>query len=166
MTTGCLPNGDGFLRAHLRGAIDTTIDWPNAGTRCQGDERPDHQGVRLSFSREPASAPDLLFVFGISKVQQGRSAHGIGVNLTVIVQGTPRVFGTRGESRCTVDSLMQQPLPTPPVKSAAAQSSHYRLEAHGFCTQPARAVRGEGAILLTSFDFAGIVSFSKQEPSA
>ena len=32
--SGCLSTGDGYLRAHLAGAIDATLDWPNSGTRC------------------------------------------------------------------------------------------------------------------------------------
>jgi len=172
----CLPSGDGYLRARLSGSIEAVIDWPNAGTRCEGEERPGHAGLRLSFRRDPASAPDLLFVFGLSRARQGESGHGLGVNLTVILQGTAQIYGTLGESRCTVDSLTQTPLK--PENSAAGAAGaagavgatasgpaarQYRVEARGFCTQPAHAVRGDGAVLLTTFDFAGLVSFDLTE---
>ena len=160
----CLPSGDGYLRTRLSGRIDAVIDWPNAGTRCEGEERPGHEGLRLSFRRDPGSAPDLLFVFGISRAREGRSAHGLGVNLTVILQGSAQVFGTRGESRCTVDSLTQTRMKDEPAKPVTPGSPRrYRVEARGFCTQPAHAVRGEGAVLLTTFDFAGAVSFDIPE---
>ena len=71
-------------------------------------------------------------------------------NLTVFVQGTSRVFGTLGDSRCTVDSLTQRALEAPGA---------YRLEARGFCTQPAHAVRGKGDLLVSTFEFAGPVTF-------
>jgi hypothetical protein len=146
----CLASGDGYFRARLGGAIDAKIDWPNAGTRCQGESKGKPPGVRLSFQREPAGRPDLLFVFGLTGVREGRPAHAAGANLTVIVQGTDRIYGTLGDTRCTVDSLTQRMLPAPGA---------YRIEARGFCTQPAHAVRGSGEVLVSTFDFAGRVNY-------
>ena len=151
-TAACLPSGDGFLHAHVAGAIETTIDWPNSGTRCDGEPREQPAGVRLSFQRAPAGATDLLFVFGLTGVREGRPAREVGANLTIIVQGTDRIFGTLGDSRCTVDSLKQRRLP---------RSRAYRVEARGFCTQPAHAVRGEGDVLVSTFEFAGLVHYDR-----
>ena len=147
---GCLNSGDGYLRAHLAGAIETNVDWPNSGTRCEGESRDSPAGVRLSFRRAHGDKTDLLFVFGITGVREGKPAHEAGTNLTVIVQGANRVFGTMGDSRCTVDSLTQQPLDEPGA---------YRVEARGFCTQPAHAVLGAGAVLVSTFEFAGPVHY-------
>jgi hypothetical protein len=147
---GCLESGDGYLHAHLGGAIEAKIDWPNNGTRCQGEPKDKPPGVRLSFQRLAGGSPDLLFVFGITGVREGRPARAAGVNVTVIVQGTSRIYGTLGDSRCTVDSLTQRPL--------TAKGS-YRVEARGFCTQPAHAVRGTDAVLVSTFEFAGLVAF-------
>ena len=165
VSVSCLPSGDGFLRARLQGSIDATIDWPNAGTRCEGEERPGQAGVRVSFRRDPASAPDLLFVFGVSRVREGQAAKGVGVNLTVILQGSSLIFGTRGDSRCTVDSLQQTRLADDHPSATNDRRRRYRIEARGFCTQPAHAVRGEGSVLLTTFDFAGAVAFDFKEAS-
>jgi hypothetical protein len=167
----CLPSGDGYLRTHLTGSIEAVIDWPNSGTRCEGEERPAHQGMSLSFRRDPGAglpgtAPDLLFVFGISKAREGETAHGLGVNLTVFLQGTAQVYGTLGESRCTVDSLTQTRIAPDNRADGTPGSRRYRVEARGFCTQPAHAVRGDGAVLLTTFDFAGSVSFDLPEHAA
>ena len=147
---GCLESGDGYLRAHLGGAIETKIDWPNTGTRCQGEPKDKPPGVRLSFQRLAGGSPDLLFVFGITGVREGRPARAAGVNVTVIVQGTSRIYGTLGDSRCTVDSLTQRRLD---------KHGLYRIEARGFCTQPAHAVRGDGAVLVSTFEFAGPVTY-------
>jgi len=146
----CLAAGDGYLRAHLGGAIDARLDWPNSGTRCEGESRDSPPGVRLSFQRASGAAPNLLLVFGLTGVREGQSARELRANLTIIVQGTSRIFGTLGDSRCTVDSLTQRPL-------KAARS--YRLEARGFCTQPAHSVRGKGDVLVSTFEFAGPVTF-------
>jgi hypothetical protein len=146
----CLASGDGYLRARVAGAINTTINWPNTGTRCQGESKSQPPGVRLSFQRAPGARPNLLFVFGLTGIREGQPAHETGVNLTVILQGTTRIFGTLGDSRCTVDSLTQKPLPA---------KGTYRVEARGFCTQPAHAVRGDGDVLVSTFEFAGPVDY-------
>jgi hypothetical protein len=152
----CLTSGDGYLHARVAGAINAKIDWPNSGTRCQGESKSMPPGVRLSFQRASPSKPDLLFVFGITGVREGQPAHATGVNLTVIVQGTNKIFGTLGDSRCTVDSLTQKPLSAPGA---------YRVEARGFCTQPAHAVRGNGDVLVSTFEFAGLVNYGTDDHS-
>ncbi len=149
----CLASGDGYLHAKLGGAVDAHIDWPNSGTLCEGEFRENPPGVRLSFQRAAGAKPNLLLVFGLTGVKEGLAAREVKVNLTVIVQGTSRIFGTLGDSRCTVDSLTQRPL-------AAARS--YRIEARGFCTQPAHAVRGKGDVLVSTFEFAGPVNYGPQ----
>jgi hypothetical protein len=136
----------------VAGAIDAVVDWPNSGTQCQGESKSEPPGVRLSFKRNGGGQPDLLFVFGLTGVRQGQPAHEAAANLTVIVQGTSKIFGTLGDSRCTVDSLTQRPLRT---------AGAYRVEARGFCTQPAHALRGNGTVLVSTFEFAGLVNYSR-----
>jgi hypothetical protein len=157
IAANCLPSGDGYLHARLGGALDKTIDWSNSGTRCQGESRGGPPGVRLSFQRDPAGKENLLFVFGLTGVREGQPAHEIGTNLTLIVQGTSKIYGTQGDSRCTVDSLTQTPTTT---------AHAYRLEARGFCTQPAHAVRGNGAVLVSTFDFAGVVTYDTDDSAS
>jgi len=168
MGVSCLPGGDGFFKARLQGDIDTQIDWPNAGTRCEGEERPGHGGLRLSFQREPASAPDLLFVFGISQVHENQTARGSAVNVTIIEQGGSRIFATQGDARCTMDALRQWRLPETPTAAGKPEATtpsarRYRVEGRGFCTSPAHAVHLKGSVLLTTFDFSGVVRFDGPE---
>ena len=149
----CLASGDGYLRARIAGAVEAHLNWPNNGTLCEGESRVEPPGVRLSFRRAAGSAPNLLLVFGLTGVKQGESAREVKANLTVIVQGSSRIYGTLGDSRCTVDSLTQRPLSAPHA---------YRIEARGFCTQPAHAVRGKGDVLVSTFEFAGPVNFTTE----
>jgi hypothetical protein len=151
---GCLPSGDGYLHARLAGAINANIDWPNSGTHCEGESRDKPPGVRLSFRRAAGGKPDLLLVFGLTGVRAGKPAHAVGANLTVIVQGKSRIFGTLGDTRCTVDSLTQRRL---------TDAGAYRVEARGFCTQPAHAIRGDGDVLVSTFEFAGLVNYQSQD---
>jgi hypothetical protein len=150
----CLPSGNGYLRASVAGAVNTRIDWPNSGTKCDGESRDTPPGVRLSFQRAAGGSPNLLLVFGLTRVREGQPAREVKTNLTLIVQGTSHIYGTLGDARCTVDALTQTPL-------AAAHS--YRLEARGFCTQPAHAVRGRGDVLVSTFEFAGPVVYDDQK---
>jgi hypothetical protein len=146
----CLASGDGYLRAKLAGAVNILIDWPNSGTRCEGESREKPPGVRLSFQRAAGGSPNLLLVFGLTGVQEGQPAREVKTNLTLFVQGTNHIYGTLGDSRCTVDSLTQRPLTTP---------GSYRLEGRGFCTQPAHAIHGKGDVLVSTFEFAGPVTY-------
>jgi hypothetical protein len=150
----CLGSGDGYLRAKLGGAVDVRLDWPNSGTICEGESRDNPPGVRLSFHRAGAEATNLLLVFGLTGVREGLPAQAVRVNLTLIVQGTSRIYGTLGDSRCTVDSLAQMRTPI---------AHTYRVEARGFCTQPAHAIHGKGDVLVSTFEFAGPVTYFVDE---
>ncbi len=153
VATSCLANGGGYLRARIGGALHADIDWPNRGTWCAGEPQRDPAGVRVSFRRVSGRGPRLLFLFGLTGVREGRPLREGRVNLTVIDESDGRIYGTLGDRRCTLDSLSQRRLP-------AAHT--YRLEARGFCTEPARAVRGAGHLLVSRFDFAAPVSYAKR----
>jgi hypothetical protein len=71
------------------------------------------------------------------------------VNLTVVREGTGQFFATQGQDKCALDTVTQAPVP--------GDTSLYRLEGRGYCTQPARAVGGEGAVLLSRFDVIAVV---------
>jgi hypothetical protein len=99
-----------------------------------------------------------VIVFGVARIGENQSGKALPVNVTVIVEGTNLFYGTRGDNKCLVDRLQSQPL------ASANRTRLYRVEAHGFCTQPARAVVGNGAVLISTFDFAGQVSFDESSP--
>jgi len=149
----CLPGGDGYLRARLNGAINAELNWDNA-IECAGSVRPDG-GVRLRFSHaDKTSNAALVLLFGISGLHEGAAAKALPVNVTVIREGSGEFYSTQGDSRCTIDEVHQQPLSGVPLRKRS-----YRVEARGFCTQPARAVNGEASVLITRFDFAGRAEF-------
>ncbi len=147
----CLPGGGGYLRARIGGSIDAALHWPNRGTWCAGEPKLDPRGVRMSFRRASGARPRLLFLFGLTGVREGAPLREGRINLTVFDESDGRVFGTLGDRRCTIDSLTQRRL-------AAAHT--YRVEVHGFCTEPARAIHGRGEILVSRFDFAGPVDYA------
>jgi hypothetical protein len=152
---GCLPTGDGYLRARIRGALNLDIDWGNAEVECEGGPRPDGSGVRVSFAGPPhGDGRRTRLVFGVGSVVEGRSGHGLPTNLTVIFEGEERLFATRGSDHCTVDELRQER-----VGALGGPKRTWRIIARGFCISPASTLDSDARILVSRFDFAGNAVF-------
>jgi hypothetical protein len=157
-TVECLPEGGGFLRARITGVIDSELDWRNTDTECGGATRPSG-GVRVRFGHAfGTEGQRLVFVFGIPGLREGKDATQLPVNITVIREGAGEFFGTQGDDKCTIETLRQEAIAGIPLRNR-----RYRVIASGFCMQPARALTGEGSILITRFDFAGRVDYSEQD---
>jgi hypothetical protein len=157
---GCLPTGNGYLRARIRGAMNLDIDWHNAEIECDGGPRPDGRGVRVSFAG-PAHSDGrrLRMVFGVGSVREGTTGRDLPTNLTVIFEGEQRLFATRGEDHCTVDELRQER-----VGALGGPKRSWRIVASGFCISPASTLDSNARILVSRFDFAGNAVY-EDEPS-
>jgi hypothetical protein len=157
----CLPDGNGYLRARLRGSMNSDLDWSNAGTECTGAVRPDG-GVRMRFSHVASDKGErLVLVFGIAQLREGKSAKNLRVNLTLFREGSGEFFSTRGDDKCMLDEIAQTPLVGIPHRERS-----YRVVVRGFCTGPARALTGTGAIYISRFDYAGRVDFGSTDPTS
>ena len=152
---GCLPSGNGFLRARIRGALNLDIDWHNAELECEGAARPDGSGIRLSFAGPIHSdGRRMRMVFGVADAAEGGSGSALPTNLTVIFEGEKRLFATRGDDRCTVDKLNQERF-----GALGGPTRSYRVVARGFCIEPVAGLSANERIVVSSFDFAGQVTF-------
>lgn len=145
----CVPADEGSLHARLQGAVDAEIDWAGSVPQCRGGLRPDGDGVRLIYKGNLPEGP-LLVVIGIGPLRAGESARDVPVNLTLVREGTGRFFATQGNDKCAMDEVRQEPAGEPQV---------YRLTGRGYCIQPARAVGGEGAVLMSRFDVTALVDY-------
>ena len=157
-TPGCLPTGNGYLRARIRGAMNLDLDWRNAEIECDGGPRPDGSGLRVSFAGpRHADGRRLRLVFGVGSVHEGRTGRALPTNLTAIFEGEERLFATRGEDHCMVDELRQERLGAlgGPLRS-------WRIVARGFCTSPASTLNSDARILVSRFDFAGTAVFADE----
>lgn len=153
---GCLASGNGFLRAKIRGVLNLDVDLANAELECDGGARPDGSGIRLSFAGPLRSdGRRLRMVFGVARATEGASGSALPTNLTVIFEGEKRLFATRGDDKCTVDKLEQER-----VGSAGGDIRSYRVVASGFCTEPANTLNDKERIVISSFDFAGRISYT------
>lgn len=153
---------DAYLEARLAGAVDAELHWQAADMQCDGMRRPDGKGLRVAFTG-PVGGTRLTLVVAAPRLAEGESARAVPVNVTLIREGGA-LYGTRGEDKCVLDEVRQAPLPAPatPEKHPAR---HWRIEARGFCLEPARAVGdGQDAILVSRFDFRGRLAWEIDPP--
>ncbi len=149
----CAPVERGYLRARLQGAIDARIDWSVGTPQCRGGRRPSGDGVRLLYKGSLGDGGRLLIVLGAGPLAAGQDARNVPVNLTVVREGSGQFFATQGDDKCALDQVHQEPL--------AGAAGQYLLTGRGYCTQPARAVGGEGSVLLSRFDVEAIVDYNE-----
>jgi hypothetical protein len=148
----CLPSHDGYLRLRMRGESNMDIDWHDADMQCDGGPRPGQQGLRVTFLGPGRRGEhNLRFVFGIANGLGLGSSHGVPANVTVIFEGESKLYSTRGEDKCTIDELTQAPI------AAARAPRELRVTGRGFCVGAAAAADGGDGLLLSRFDFAGVV---------
>jgi len=160
----CLPGERGYLRASLRGAIDSELDWRGAALQCEGGARPDGRGLRVSFLGPPdARGRRLRIVFGIAARPGTGASRDAATNLTLIIEGQRRLYGTQGDDRCTVEALVQEPLPVAALYLAQGMPRGYRVAARGYCIGPATALDGSARVYVNRFDFAGLASFDDND---
>ena len=170
----CTAPPDAFLEAHLAGALDEVLAWHAADMDCEGMRRPDGQGLRVTF-RGTQGKERLTLVFGVPRLREGSDGRAVPVNVTLIREGGA-MYSTRGEDKCVFDTVRQDSIEAPPAQVAPAAgtapppdvpSRHWRIEAHGFCLEPARSVGdGRDAILLSTFDFRGQLTWEPDPPAA
>ena len=155
----CAPADVGSLHAKLSGAIEAEIDW-SAGDepQCRGAVRPTGDGLRLVFRGVVPGSGPLLVLLGAGPLQPGESARNVPVNLTLVREGSGEFFATQGDDKCVFDELIQSPVD--------GSTTSFLVEGRGFCTQPARAVGADGAVLVTRFDVTALVDAQGDDEGA
>jgi hypothetical protein len=166
MSCDALP--DAFFSARLAGAIDADVHWRGADMQCDGMRRPDGQGLRVTFSGA-IDGERLTLVFAAPRLAEGAGGRAVPVNVTLIREGG-HVYSTRGEGKCSLDEVVQAPLARPAATGSSGVLRHWRIEARGFCLEPVRAVAAGAvaadAIILTTFDFRGQLTWEPDPPEA
>ncbi len=137
--------GVDYLKARLSGAVQAELVWGNDGTECTGAVRPDG-GIRMRFShKEGVDGGRLVLLFGVAGLREGQSAKALPVNVTVIREGLGEFYSTRGDNKCTLDDVRQEPW-----SGFRTGSRSYRVIARGFCTHP--PVRYEATVSFCCHD--------------
>jgi hypothetical protein len=153
----CAPSPEGFLRARLQGSIDAELDWSAPATpQCLGGTRPQGDGLRLVYKGDVGGAP-LLIVIGVATLARDTpSARNVPANVTLVREGAGAFYSTQGDDKCALDEVRQEPV--------TGHAGRYRLSARGYCTQPARALGGEGSVLVSRFDAQALVDYPQDPP--
>lgn len=159
----CLPGERGYLRASLRGAIDSDLDWRGAALQCEGGARPDANGLRVSFlGPADTRGARLRLVFGIAARPGAGKVRNAPTNVTLIVEDQRRLYATQGDDKCTVEALVQEAVPVAVVLPSGT-SRLYRVAARGYCIDPATSLDGSERLYMNRFDFAGLARFNDNE---
>ena len=146
----CAAAETGSLHARLSGAIEAEIDWNERGEpQCRGSVRPTGDGLRLVYRGTVPDVGPVLILLGAGPLRPGESARNVPVNLTLVREGSGEFFATQGDDKCAFDELRQAP--------ADDSATAFRVEGRGYCTQPARALAGDRAVLVSRFDVTAIV---------
>lgn len=145
------------MRARLQGGIDAEIDWSAPQIpQCLGGTRPQGDGVRLVYKGDLDGTP-LLIVIGVATLARDvTEARNVPANVTLVREGAGAFYSTQGDDKCALDEIRQEPV--------AGQAGRYRVSARGYCTQPARALGGEGSVLVTRFDARALVDYPQDSP--
>jgi hypothetical protein len=156
---GCLGTPATFLRAQLRGALEADLNWSGAGLACEGSARPNGEGLRISLAGPlDASGHTLRMLIGVATLPGAPSAAALPANVTLIIEGDKKLYSTRGDAKCTLDSLTQEALP------GGSEYAHpYRISGRGFCVDPASSLDEHEHVFINRFDFAGRADFSTDE---
>jgi hypothetical protein len=156
---GCLGTPSTFLRAQLRGALEADLNWSGAALACEGSARPNGEGLRISLAGPlDASGRTLRMLIGVPTLPGTTSAAALPANVTLIIEGDKKLYSTRGDDKCTLDSLTQEALP------GGSEYAHpYRISGRGFCVDPASSLDEHEHVFINRFDFAGRADFSTDE---
>jgi hypothetical protein len=155
----CEGDGQTFLSARLRGAIDANIDWRGAQLECEGGPRPGGHGLRAAFAGVlPAAQNDqggkprrLRFIFGIAAADKAPDkTQPAPTNLTVILEGEQALYTTRGDERCATEITAREPAP-------GASKNLERLSVRGYCLTPAEDIGSGQHLLISTFEFTGVI---------
>ena len=90
----------------------------------------------------------------------GYSQSRAGQRDRAVSKATAGIYSTRGDDKCTIDELSRTPLGTSPAAHAL------RVSGRGFCVAPAAAIDGGEGLLLSRFDFAGLVIDDESDAAA
>jgi len=144
---GCLPDQQGRFEAQLRGAMERDIVWTNAQMSCDGDVRPDGDGLRITVAGPLPDGQQLRFILGIDLNDTASGpAQALPTNLTVLVEGGSQLYATRGNDRCAVEDL----------KRATVVEGVESVSGRGYCLGPATDLGGESRLFVPTFTFTAL----------
>lgn len=146
---GCLPDGSGYARVVLSGAVEYSIEWHNDDMECGG------HGNTLQFGGVPAGAGSQVDLMFKIQVEEGATGTDLLAMVGITDRASQRSFQTSEGSGCTADVTEQSLIDENPA------FRRYRLAANGRCSKPSvQYSPGPGAgvseITVGDFELVGL----------
>ena len=153
---GCLPGGNGYLRARVGGAMNLEINWRQRPARMRG-QRPSGRQRHPPELRRSAPLGRASHAHGVrhsASCTEGKAGRGLPTNVTVIFEGETRLFATRGDDRCTVDELAQER-----IGALGGPLRSYRVVGQRLLHRAGHRLKGEERIVAEPLRFRGRTTF-------
>jgi len=141
----------GALQATLSGAINATLDWPDAALRCESMPRPDAQGVRLRFSGQVAGERVALII-AMPALEAGITGTEFSSNVTITVEGSGRFFSTPNLETCWADVAKNEP--------HRDLQGTYIVVGDLYCVGPLGEINGDAFVDVRMLRFSGVANWT------
>lgn len=146
---GCLPDGTGYVRVVLSGAVEYSIEWHNDDMECGG------HGGTLQFGGVPAGAGSQVDLMFSIEVEEGATGTDLPARVGINDRASERHFQTSEWGGCTADVTEQSIIDENPA------FRRYRLAANGSCAQPSVQYAGPGGagaseVVVGDFELIGV----------
>jgi len=143
----------GVVQGMLSGAINATLDWPDAALLCESMPRPDGEGVRVRLSGD-VSGERLAIIIALPGLSAGDTGQDYDSNVTVSVEGSGRFFSTPNLGTCWTTVVTNQPL--------AGNSGTHNIVGSLSCVGPLGELNGDGFVDIRNFKFSGIANWAAE----
>ena len=141
----------GILQGILSGAINASLDWPDAALRCESMPRPDAAGVRLRLSGDVAGER-VAIIIAMPDLEPGATGTEFRSNVTITVEGSGRFFSTPNLETCWTDVIKNEPLQDMPDTHVVAGDL--------YCVGPLGEVNGDAFVDVSMLRFSSVADWT------
>lgn len=150
-TTESTCGGRGTLQGTLSGAINASLDWPDAALRCESMPRPDAEGVRLRLSGDVAGER-VAIIIAMPDLERGATGTEFRSNVTITVEGSGRFFSTPDLETCWTDVVKNEPLEETPDTHVVIGDL--------YCVGPLGEINGDAFVDVSNLRFSSVADWT------
>ena len=141
----------GILQGTLSGAINASLDWPDAALRCESMPRPDAEGVRLRLSGDIAGER-VAIIIAMPDLEPVVTGTEFSSNVTITVEGSGRFFSTPNLETCWTDVVKNEPLED-------TRDAHVVVGSL-YCVSPLGEINGDAFVDVSNLRFSSVADWT------